>query len=794
MRWQRQLAAIPLRLRRAGHLGIRGRLFAAFGTVAGLTVLASATGFISYSHLGATVTSINTEVLPAIDASLRIAKTSAEIAATAPTLLIAPNKVETGPTLTALTLKQQELERAVAQLAAMPGQDGADRLGQYAEAMRKQVARIAEAIDRRLTAAEARRNAVTAVAAAHQALIAAITPMIEHESQALQSGAVLGRDASKPLFQTAAHLEALRAEGNLLFGLLTAAASVPRKELLAPIRDNMDRAEIRIAAALDALGRRPEMAETVARFAALAALGKGEESVFSLAARELDAAAEAQRLLIDNRSLAARFGFMVQNLVARAEESARTEQIASQQEITSGKEILVGIAAAGLIAAAAAAWIVATGVIRRLAGLRAGMLAVARGSFDVTIPQTGHDEITEMSTALKTMCEALERAYGRLTATNAGLGRDLFRLAQAIDSAGQAIALYDAESRLVACNRRFHDLHVANNSPAGALIGMTVRETAELRLKKGLYAIPAEDRAGFIADCMANYRTERLHRGFELADGRWMQVDIRGLEDGSAVHVWTDITSLKTAETQQRELESQLRHTQRLEALGTLAGGVAHELNNTLQPILAFSKIALNKLPPDGVERRRMELIYNASIRGRDLVSKILAFSRKEKTPSGSVLFSPAAPVREALAMLRSGVPTSIALIDEIDDVPAIIGDPSQLHQVVVNLVTNAAHAIGAKPGAIRIGLTARRGSGVDGTSAVHLTVTDNGCGMDAATRERIFEPFFTTKPVGTGTGLGLSVVHGIVEAHGGTISVASELGKGTNVDVVLPVAEAVAA
>ena len=793
MRWQRRLAAIAQRLRRAGHLGIRGRLFAAFGTVAGLTVLASATAFISYSHLGATVTSINTEVLPAIDASLRIAKTSAEIAATAPTLLIAPNKVETGPTLTALTLKQQELERAVAQLAAMPGQDGADRLGQYAEAMRKQVARIAEAIDRRLTAAEARRNAVSAIAAAHQALMAAITPAIEHESRMVETRTARDSDGTKLAAETAAHLQALRAEGNLLFGLLTAGATVQRKEQLAPIRDGMQSAEARITASLEALERRPEMADIVGRFGALTALGKGDDSVFNLSTRELDAAAEAQRLLIDNRSLAARFGFMVQNLVARAEESARTEQSASQQEITSGKEILVGIAAAGLIAAAAAAWIVATGVIRRLAGLRAGMLAVARGSFDVTIPETGHDEITEMSTALKIMCEALERVYGRLTATNAGLGRDLFRLAQAIDSAGQAIALYDADSRLVACNRRFHDLHIVDHSPAGALIGMTVRETGELRLKKGLYVIPAEDRISFLADCTANYRTERLHRGFELADGRWMQVDIRGLEDGSAVHVWTDITSLKNAETQQRELESQLRHTQRLEALGTLAGGVAHELNNTLQPILAFSKIALNKLPPDGVERRRMELIYNASIRGRDLVSKILAFSRKERAPSGSVLFSPAAPVREALAMLRSGVPTSIALIDDIEDVPPILGDPSQLHQVVVNLVTNAAHAIGIRPGAIRIGLTVGHAS-ADGPMAVHLTVADNGCGMDPVTRERIFEPFFTTKPVGTGTGLGLSVVHGIVEAHGGTISVASEPGKGTEVDVALPVAKAVAA
>jgi signal transduction histidine kinase/HAMP domain-containing protein len=778
-------------MRRAGQVGIRGRLFAAFGTIAALTVLASATGFISYSHLGTTVTSINTEVLPAIDASLRIAKTSAEIAATAPTLLIAPNKVETGPALTALTLKQQELERAVAQLAAIPGQEGDDRLGQYADAMRKQVAKIANAIDRRLTAAEARRNAVGAVAAAHLALIAAIAPVIERQSQALQGAGARPSDAA---LETAAHLQALRAEGNLLFGLLTAAATVPRKEQLAPIHDGMEAAESRIATALDALGRKPEMAEIVARFAALAALGEGDDSVFSLSARELDAAAEAQRLLIDNRSLAARFGFMVQNLVARAEESARAEQIASQQEITAGKEILVGIAVAGLIVATTAAWIVARGVIRRVTALRASMLAVARGSFDVSIPETGHDEITEMSTALKSMCEALERVYGRLTETNAGLGRDLFRLAQAIDSAGQAIALYDAEGRLVACNRRFNDLHVTDECPAGALIGMTVRATAERRLKKGLYVIPTEGRDNFIADCMANHRTDRLNRGFELSDGRWMQVDIRGLQDGSAVHVWSDITSLKMAELQQRELESQLRHTQRLEALGTLAGGVAHELNNTLQPILAFSKIALTKLPAESIERKRMELIHNASVRGRDLVSKILAFSRKEKTTAGAVLFAPATPIREALGMLRSGIPNSITMVDTIEDVPQMLGDPTQIHQVLVNLVTNAAHAIGAAFGTIRIGLSVSRGAAFDGAPCIRLSVADNGCGMDAATKERIFEPFFTTKPAGTGTGLGLSVVHGIVQAHGGVIAVTSESGKGTQIDISLPIAKAEAA
>lgn len=269
------------------------------------------------------------------------------------------------PALTALTLKQQELERAVAQLAAMPGQDGADRLGQYAEAMRKQVARIADAIDRRLTAAEARRNAVGAIATAHQALMAAITPVIEYESGMLETRTARGGEGTKLAAETAAHLQALRAEGNLLFGLLTAGATVQRKEQLAPIRDGMLSAEARIAGSLEALERRPEMADIVGRFGALAALGKGDDSVFNLSTRELDAAAEAQRLLIDNRSLA------------------------------------------------------------------------ARGSFDVTIPETGHDEITEMSTALKIMCEALERAYGRLTATNAGLGRDLFRLAQAIDSAGR---------------------------------------------------------------------------------------------------------------------------------------------------------------------------------------------------------------------------------------------------------------------------------------------------------------------------------------------------------------------
>ncbi len=248
---------------------------------------------------------------------------------------------------------------------------------------------------------------------------------------------------------------------------------------------------------------------------------------------------------------------------------------------------------------------------------------------------------------------------------------------------------------------------------------------------------------------------------------------------------YKDITEQQIAKQRQAELESQLRHSQRLEALGTLAGGIAHDLNNTLVPILALSTLALRLLPADSPVRDDLAIIITASERARDLVRQILAFSRKQELDKQQIDLR--AVTREALSMLRAGLPTTVRLVEHLADVPPIFGDAGQLQQVIVNLVTNAAHAIGDRTGTITVTLAAIAGAADAADAKLCLSVADTGCGIDAQHVDRVFEPFFTTKPVNEGTGLGLAVAHGIVAGHDGSIGVRSEPGKGAEFTIVLP-------
>ncbi len=272
-----------------------------------------------------------------------------------------------------------------------------------------------------------------------------------------------------------------------------------------------------------------------------------------------------------------------------------------------------------------------------------------------------------------------------------------------------------------------------------------------------------------------------IHRIDELIRDR------DGNVTGMGGMLW-DITELRAAEERQKELERQLLHSQKLEALGRLAGGVAHDLNNTLVPILSLAKLALEDLRDGDPLHDDIATIVSASERARDLVKQILAFSRKQDIQKSRI--NPAEVLREALHMLRATLPLNITFVERIETVPLIFADGGQLQQVVVNLVTNAAQAIGTARASITVELSpvapiaGRRGD------FVRLRITDTGCGMEKAVLDRIFEPFFTTKPVGEGTGLGLSVVHGIVTGHGGTIDVESRPGKGTAFTILLPIAE----
>jgi two-component system cell cycle sensor histidine kinase/response regulator CckA len=249
--------------------------------------------------------------------------------------------------------------------------------------------------------------------------------------------------------------------------------------------------------------------------------------------------------------------------------------------------------------------------------------------------------------------------------------------------------------------------------------------------------------------------------------------------------------------TNQRKLENQLRQIHKMEAIGTLAGGIAHDFNNILSAVIGYAEMALGEPKIDDRLRRYLSQIYKAGERARDLVKQILTFSRQQEQQRKPVLVAPV--VKEGIKLLRSSLPSTIQITMSITKAPTmILADPTQIHQIMMNLCTNASHAMREKGGTLDIRLVregveqARTFNSFDlpAGNYAKLTVGDTGCGIDPSIMNRIFDPFYTTKPPGEGTGLGLSVVYGIVRDHDGAIDVTSKPGKGTTVSVYLPLVE----
>ncbi|MBK8001634.1 MAG: PAS domain S-box protein [Verrucomicrobia bacterium] len=250
--------------------------------------------------------------------------------------------------------------------------------------------------------------------------------------------------------------------------------------------------------------------------------------------------------------------------------------------------------------------------------------------------------------------------------------------------------------------------------------------------------------------------------------------------------------------TERRQLEAQFRQAQKMEALGTLSGGIAHDFNNILGAIFGNVHLASLDLQPSHPASNSLGEIQKAANRARDLVRQILAFSRQQPKTRQNIALGPV--VQEAAGLLRASLPAGIELVKTLDPkAPNVFADATQIHQIILNLCTNAWHAIGEGPGRIEIQLQPVEIKGEDSAPAPELhrgvyaclSVIDSGHGMDASTLERIFEPFFTTKDPGRGTGLGLSVVHGIVQSHDGVIRVSSQRGQGTSFHLYFPAAGA---
>ena len=289
--------------------------------------------------------------------------------------------------------------------------------------------------------------------------------------------------------------------------------------------------------------------------------------------------------------------------------------------------------------------------------------------------------------------------------------------------------------------------------------------------------------------CVWEYKSPRTgkwyinyDRAIKWVDGRLVRLQIA-----------TDITRVKELEKESLRIQAQLQQTQKMEAIGTLAGGIAHDFNNILSAVIGYTEIALTDLDGNSLVERNLQQVLKAGYRARDLVKQILTFSRqtdREYKPVHleSILY-------ETHRLLRASLPSTISISQDIRSKAAAMADSTQIHQVVMNLCTNAAHAMRETGGVLKLSLDdllvdepmVDRHPGLVTGPYMRLTIQDTGHGMDHELLDRIFDPFFTTKDRGEGTGMGLAVVMGIIKSHGGIISVESEVGRGSTFEILLP-------
>lgn len=327
----------------------------------------------------------------------------------------------------------------------------------------------------------------------------------------------------------------------------------------------------------------------------------------------------------------------------------------------------------------------------------------------------------------------------------------------------------------------------------GMLLRIFMRKPLSI-LQKGIDRVAKGDYA---------YKFEEIHH-MELSEiaNRFndMASEIRARE--ASLHAMNkelqqEIIERKQAEKDKKKFETQLRQAHKMEAIGTLTGGIAHDFNNILGIIIGNTELALDDIPEGNPANLNLEEVLKASLRAKDVVRQLLSFSRQTDQERKPIKLVPV--IQDTIKLLRATIPMSIDIRQDIDDSSdTVFADPTQIHQIMINLCTNAAHAMEDTGGILEVGIknvvldevSAELYSDLTPGDYVKLTISDTGPGISPQIKDRIFDPYFTTKDIGKGTGMGLSVVHGIVKSHGGAIIIDSELDRGTTFSIFFQVIE----
>ena len=390
----------------------------------------------------------------------------------------------------------------------------------------------------------------------------------------------------------------------------------------------------------------------------------------------------------------------------------------------------------------------------------------------------------------KSLARAANRMVRQRNKAETALRESEKNYRELVQSANSIIIRMDTEGRVIFFNTYAEDFFGYRQEE---IIGKNVVGTI----------VPERDIAGFdlavmIADIgshperyIAN-ENENIRRNGERVRVTWMNKAIYD-QDGRV----SEILCVGIDVTEKWQLEKRLAQAQKMEAIGTLAGGIAHDFNNILSAIIGYTELSLIDIPRSSALQNNLQQILKAGGRAKELVRQILTFSRQRESELAPVKVS--LIVNEALKLLRASLPATIKIRHDIKSDMSVLTDPTNIHQVLMNLCTNASFAMQEKGGVLEVSLGdadldpdfAKQHPDVKPGKFINLTVRDSGCGMTPEVAERIFDPFYTTKEMGKGTGMGLSVVHGIVKGHGGTIIVESSPGQGSVFRVFLPAVEA---
>lgn len=390
------------------------------------------------------------------------------------------------------------------------------------------------------------------------------------------------------------------------------------------------------------------------------------------------------------------------------------------------------------------------------------------------------------------------------------------QLIEAIDAFPGGFAVFDASDRLTLCNQTWKDFYpdIGDMAIPGAKFEDLLRGIISADRRQGYYNYGAF----WLEKRLAMHRNGTTDIERRLRSGRWIRSTERRTEEGGVIGILTDITDRKAAEAERAELQAQFFQAQKNDALGTLAGGIAHDFNNLLAIILGNAKLLEADLPVEAPGREELDAISGAGNRAKDLVKQILSFARRDSARFERIDLREV--TNEALSLLRATLPKSITIEASLGDAAPILGDPTQMHQIIMNLCINARDAIAETSGKLVVALaethtaadwpkdtdgqadgpeSERRvvfrqdndhskmwmGAPPSGTH-IRLSVSDTGPGIEPDTFEKIFDPFFTTKDVGKGTGLGLAAVQGIIQSHGGAIHVSTKPGEGTCFEILI--------